>query len=399
MNKRLPPHVLNSILVLSASIGISACSGQSFPGSQLLGGQQKASYVAPVLKPLEKITSTATASKLWQVNTGTALSHVKIHPYANNIAVYAAAGSGVSAWDKNSGKSLWKQSLGEHITGGVNGGEGFVFAGTNSGKAVALDATTGAIKWISNVETEVLAVSKASLGVVVVRTIDGKLHGLNSKNGEILWQRVQRTPELSLYGASVPLVVSNGVIAGFDNGVVAAYGLKTGQPVWEIKLSTQKSGSEVDKLADIDGRLKSLGTALFTSNGNGRIVGANIGEGTVGWTRAFSSFTGAEANAGGVYSTDDNGNVWKLNPKNGQQMWKQDALENRQPTAPTLTQDGSHIVVADKQGNIHWIATPKGKITSRISGDPAGYNTPPLNSDGVIYTLGRSGVLTATKSQ
>ena len=90
MNRRLPPHVLNSILVLSASIGITACSGQSFPGSQLLGGQQQASYVAPVLKPLKKITEATSATKLWQVNTGTAVSHVKIHPYANDVAVFVS---------------------------------------------------------------------------------------------------------------------------------------------------------------------------------------------------------------------------------------------------------------------------------------------------------------------
>jgi len=400
VNRRLPPHVLNCVIVLSASIGITACSGQSFPGSQLLGGQQKsAAYVAPILKPLKKLTNDSTVSTLWQVNTGTALSHVKIHPFVNNIAVYTAASTTVSAWNKSNGKTIWKQSLGENITGGVNGGDGSVFAGTNEGKAFAMDASTGAIKWITSVETEVLAVSKASQGIVVIRTIDGKLHGLNSNNGEVLWQRIQRTPELSLYGASVPEVVGNGVIAGFDNGVIAAYALNSGTPIWEIKLSTPKSGSEADKLVDIDGRLKYLGNALFTTNSNGRMIGANMIEGTVGWTRAFSSSTGADANKNGVYSTDDKGYIWKLNPQNGQKVWSQDGLQNRYPTTPTLTQSGNHIVVGDKQGNLHWIATKSGQITNRISGDPLGYNTPALNSSGTIYTLGRSGLLTAIKSQ
>ena len=398
MNKRLPPYVLNTALVLTASISITACSGQSFPGSQLLGGQQVA-YVAPAIKPLKTIDKgTPAVSTLWQVNTGTALSHVKIHPYATNAAVYAAAGNGVTAWDKTSGKSLWKQSLGESITGGVNGGEGSVFAGTISGKAVAMNASSGAIQWTANVETEVLAVSEASQGVVVVRTVDGKLHGLNSKNGEILWQRVQRTPELSIYGASVPIIVSNGVIAGFDNGVLAAYTLSSGQPVWEIKLSSANSNAETDQLIDIDGRLKPLSNAIFASNNNGRVIGANMAEGTVGWTKALSSSTGVDANSSGVYSTDDTGNVWRLSPRSGQQMWKQDALENRQPTAPTLTESGKYVVVGDKQGNLHWIATENAEITNRIKADPLGFNTPAITSGGNIYILGRSGVLTAVKS-
>ncbi|RVU84797.1 hypothetical protein EOL70_11145 [Leucothrix sargassi] len=399
VNKRLPPYVLNSVLVLSASFGLTACSGQSFPGSQLLGGQQVA-YVAPVLKPLGEIKENTSASKtLWQVNTGQALSHVKIHPYTNDTAVFAASSVLVSAWDKTTGKALWKKSLGENITGGVNGGEGQVYAGTISGKAFALNSSTGAIQWIANLETEVLSVSASSQGIVVVRTIDGKLHGLNSKNGELLWQRGQRTPELSIYGAGVPVVIGNGIVAGFDNGVIAAYALKTGQPVWEIKLSTPKSSSDADQLIDIDGRIKPLGSALFTSNNNGRVVGANMVEGSVGWTRALSSNTGADADTSGVYIADDKGNLWKLSPRTGQQMWKQSSLENREPTTPTLTPDGKHIVVGDKQGNIHFFSIAKAEPSGRLKGDPLGYNTPALKSGDTLYMLGRSGVLTAISTK
>lgn len=399
MINRLPPSVSLSVLALTISWGLSGCSGQSFPGSQLLGGQQTAAYVAPVLKPLKAIDTNVNAQRLWQVDTGAANSDVKIRPFATNTAVYTATGRTVAAWDRQTGKALWQKTVGDTVTGGVNGGDGMIYAGTRGGKAIAMDASTGDIRWIAPVDTEVLAVSASSQGFVVFRTIDGKLHGINVGSGEITWQRQQRTPQLSLYGASVPIIVSKGVIAGFDNGKVAAYYLATGKPIWEISMATGQGSSDDDTVLDIDGRLKPLGNALFASNANGRIMGANMNTGKVGWAKAFASYTGADANEKGVYSTKDDGHVFKMAPLTGQNMWSQDELENRRPTTPTLTSSGSHIVVGDQQGNLHWIDTASGQIVARIAADPAGYSVPPVSSGDIIFALGKSGILTAIRSR
>ena len=398
MINRLPPYVSISVLTLSASLVLSGCSGQSLPGSQLLGGQQNV-YVAPKLKPLKKITTNSNAETLWQVNTGTATSGVKVHPYVTSTAAFTATGSTVASWDKQSGKSLWKNAVGGTITGGVNGGDDTVYVGTRDGNALALDASTGKIRWIAPLGTEVLAVSESSQGFVVFRTIDGKLHGVKSSDGEVSWQRQQRTPQLSVYGAGTPIIVSKGVIAGFDNGKVAAYFLATGKPIWEITLSTPTGSTDIDSIVDVDGRLKPLGNALFATNANGRIVGANMTTGQVGWAKAFASYTGADANEKGVYSTDNQGHVWRLDAKTGQRIWKQDDLENRKPTAPTLTQSGSHVVVGDQQGNLHWINISDGEIGSRITADPSGYSVAPVTNGDTIFALGKSGILTAIRSR
>ena len=356
-------------------------------------------YVAPIVKPLKTIAKNVNAQTLWQVSTGTNVSNVRIRPFINNTAIYTANGVTLSAWNKTTGAALWSNPVGRLISGGINGDEATVFAGTRDGNAVAIDAKTGKNKWVAELGTEVLAVSSASQGRVVFRTIDGKLHGVNSANGEVVWQRQQRTPQLSYYGASVPIVVDKGVIAGFDNGKLAAYDLNSGKPIWELTLSVPKGSSELDQLVDIDGRLKPLGNALFASNNNGRMVGVNMGSGKVGWAKVFSSITGADANASSVFSADENGHIWKIQPLDGKSLWSQDDLENRQPTTPTLTTSGSHAVIGDKQGNLHWINTQTGLFTARISGDPAGYNIPAVKNGDVVYAFGRGGVLTAIRSR
>ena len=396
MKTRLPPYVLNSLLIVSASLAVVACSGQSIPGSQLFGQNV---YVAPILKPLKAIESNVNAEKLWQINTGTNVSNVRIHPFANSSSIVTANGVTVSAWDKSNGTKLWSTPLGELVSGGINGDDSTVFAGTRNGKAVALDAKTGKTKWVSALGTEVLAVSRASQGRIVFRTIAGKLYGLNSDNGETMWERQQRTPQLSFYGASVPIIVDKGVIAGFDNGKLAAYSLLSGKPIWEVTLSVPKGSSELDQLIDIDGRLKPLGNALFASNNNGRLAGINMGNGNVGWAKVFSSISGADANSNHIFSADEKGHIWRIQPLNGKSDWKQDDLENRQPTTPIITRSGSHAITGDRQGNLHWVDAESGKITARIDGDPAGYHVPVLIVDDIAYALGRGGVLTAIRSK
>ena len=59
------------------------------------------------------------------------------------------------------------------------------------------------------------------------------------------------------------------------------------------------------------------------------------------------------------------------NPNNGNPLWSMDDLQRRQPTVPALV-GTANIVVADKQGNIHWINTQTGKFVARSKGDSAG---------------------------
>jgi outer membrane protein assembly factor BamB len=121
--------------------------------------------------------------------------------------------------------------------------------------------------------------------------------------------------------------------------------------------------------------------------------------GNVVWSDVLSSYTGADADTKGVYSTDATGRIWKYGPLNGQKAWDNSDLENRQPTAPTIVAGGSRIVVGDRQGNLHWLDTTNGQIVSRTTGDPAGYQVPVAVSGNTLFAFGRSGVLTALSNQ
>ena len=382
---------LSIALLLTASLVLTACS-------QLLG--DKTSRPIP-LKPLKAVVTQLKTTTNWQVKSGSTMGENKIHPLIKDKAVFIAGGSTASAWSKNNGKLIWKTVIGETISAGVNGSldnTKQIFIGTSNGNAIALNASTGKIQWIERLNSEILAISPSNNGRVAFRTIDGKLHGLSSSTGELIWQQSQRTPTLTLMGASVPIVVGPYVIAGFDNGKVAAYHLQTGETAWEVTLTLPRGRTELERIIDVDGKLKPIGTALFAASMNGSMNGIILRDGKVAWSKRFSSSTGANANPQGLYSSDSKGNIWKMDPQTGNPMWKMDDLLRYEPTLPVLV-GSSNLVVADKKGNLHWINSTTGKFMARVSGDPSGYSVEPEVDGNSIYAIGKSGLLSKISTQ
>lgn len=379
---------------LLMALAVSGCSSIS----------QMTSAVIPAKdsnppKALKEFKPTASVRSLWQVSTGsgTGKDYVRIHPYVDEGAVFVAGGRSASAWSKSNGGRIWQTAIDGDVTAGVNGGEGGVFVGTAAGKAIALDRQTGQPRWQTAVGSEVLAVSPARHGVVVFRTSNGGLHGLAVENGQILWQEGRKSPTLSLRGASTPVVVGNMVIAGFDSGVVTAFDMHSGEGLWEVTLSVPRGSSDLDRMTDVDGEMKALGEALFAASYNGRIAGINMRNGNIAWAAPYSSYTGVDADPNGLYTSSDAGDLWKLDPQTGNPVWKMDDLQRRLPTAPALL--GNYLVVGDKEGYLHWINASNGQLAARLRGDSAGYTVAPQQDGNSVYTLSRSGLLSAFSIQ
>jgi len=378
-------------LVITVSLGLllNGCSLTS----QLFGS--KDSRPIP-LKPLKEFTTSINTKKIWEVKTGSSMGDNKIHPYIDSQTVYIAGNQFASAWKKTSGKLQWKVNIGEVISAGVNGTSNInnsqVFIGTNNGNAISLNAKTGKVQWVERLSSEIQAISPSKNGRVAFRTIDGKLHGLSSSTGELIWQQSQNSPALTLHGASVPILVGPLVVAGFDNGKVAAYQLQSGEKAWEVTLAEARGTTELDRIIDVDGKLMSLGSALFGASLHGKIRAVDLTKGTSAWSNPFSTSTGVSVNAQGLYSSDDKGNVWRIDPQTGKPVWKMDDLKRYEPTLPTLA-GNSLLVIGDKKGNLHWVNTKTGSFVARNQGDPAGYSVEPEVNGRSAYAIGKSGVL------
>lgn len=386
--KKLLPILWSSTLLIM----LQGCSGQSFLGSSFFSPTEKIAPLKALHQPTRKITT------LWQVKIGENSSHNPLHPYTNSTAIIVAGRHDLSAWNKTTGKLLWKKSFKERISGGLNGDDGIILLGTDKGNALALNAETGRTLWVKHLKSEILSVSSIKKGKTVFRSINGKLYGINIQTGDIAWQQQQLTPVLSLHGASTPILVDNYAITGFDNGKLIAYDLQSGRLIWEAVLTLAHSNNKLDHMVDIDGKIKYIDNALFSTSFQGRISSINAKTGKINWAKKFSSHTGTDADKTGVYTTDDAGNVWKLERQTGEPLWKMDDLIGRTPTSPTVV-NKNLLVISDKEGHLHFINTTKGGFAARIKVGSAGQPIYSHVDNNIVYSVDPSGRLTALSIQ
>ena len=140
---------------------------------------------------------------------------------------------------------------------------------------------------------------------------------------------------------------------------------------------TPPSGrSDLERLADVDGQLAAVGQDVYASGYNGRIAALAAESGEVLWAREISTHTGVTADWNNVYAVIEDGELIALLRRNGTDVWRQDGLLRREPTAPVAF--NTAVVVGDFEGYVHFFSNFDGRPVARvrhgkgmISGAPA----------------------------
>ena len=130
--------------------------------------------------------------------------------------------------------------------------DGILYASTNWGRVVAVNAATGVEKWTFNPEVDGLTGRNACCdvvnrglsvhaGKVYVGAFDGRLIALDAKTGQPIWQADTIIDHRKMYSITgAPQIAGNVVVignAGGDfatRGYVTAYDLSTGKQAWRF---------------------------------------------------------------------------------------------------------------------------------------------------------------------
>lgn len=346
---------------------------------------------------LVELKSRISVKKLWStsIGSGSESDRVKLVPFIEGGRVYVANREGyVKALDSSSGRVIWSvEKEGLEISGGPGAGEGLVLVGTSNGEVLALSQENGSEVWRSRVSSEVLSVPKAALGMVVVHTVDGKLYALNVSDGKIAWMYDRSIPVLTLHGNSSPVISGSKVICGFANGKLIAFDIESGQQYWEATIAVPTGRSELERIVDIDGDPVVQSGMVYVATYQGQLAAVDERTGEVAWRRKLSSYAGLGADYEYLYVSDDEDNVWAIDPNNSSSMWKQAKLNYRKLTAPAVL--GKYIVVGDFEGYLHWLSPEDGSMLARSRVGSSPISTPPVIDGNVAYVLGDGGELAA----
>ncbi len=360
-------------LSLALLCAVLLCAGCSWFTSKTTAAKKKAD--APLaLEPfpnrieLQRVWSTKLSGEVPKLRLGLGVC-------ADAERAFAASHKGaVEALDLKSGRALWRRDVKAPLSGGPAAGFGLVVIGSSKGEVIALSEADGKPLWRTRINSEILSPAAIGNDLVVVRGVDGRMHGLSLRNGSEVWVAEQQVPRLSLRGTSAPLLVGDLAIAGFDNGRVAAVARGNGTTAWDTAVGQSHGSTELQRLIDVDAPVVADGDDLFAVAYQGRVTRLARETGQVIWARDLSSYRGLAVDDNAVYISTAEGNLVRVDRKNGTEQWNQKALERRQLSAPVIYR--GRLVVADGDGVVHWIDPATGDFIARARVDSSvGRNT------------------------
>jgi outer membrane protein assembly factor BamB len=276
--------------------------------------------------------------------------------------VFAASNRGdLVRLDAAKGKTLWHVDTKAALSGGVGIGENMVLVGTAKGWVLAYDLQ-GKPLWQSRVSSEVLSAPQAAGEFVVVRSGDSRIFGLDARDGARRWEYQTK------------LVVLN----------VANGGL-----VWETVVAAPKGDNELERITDIAGPPLVEAGRVCAATFQGRVACYETQKGEQLWARPASSVDSLGTDDLSVYLSEDTGSVLALDRNTGASVWKQDKLAYRNLSGPLATKD--YVVVGDFEGQVHYLKFEDGSFAARVATDGGAIAAAPKAIDDKVLIQTRKG--------
>lgn len=372
------------------ALSITALSGCGF-----WSGPQEAQP-----QELVQFTPEKQVVRQWSVDIGSGFGDLyhQSRPAVTETGVYVADAAGlVSSIDFKTGTVQWRTDLDQPVSASAGAAFGVVAVALSSGEVVALSADRGQELWRIALPAEVLAQPQINADKVIVQTTSGQIIALSRQTGEQLWVHDAQEPALTLRGTSTPLLLRDGVMAGFANGKVVALALDTGAPVWELLVSQSSGRSELERLVDLDGRFLISGELVYTGGYQGKLVAINPATASTVWTRDFSTYRSLAAGFGNIYASDSVGAVEAFDASSAASVWRNSNFALRRLGSPAVV--GNDLVVGDALGYLHVLSQSDGHMVARYQVDSSPIYAEPVVVDDTLLVLSNSGKLEALRVQ
>jgi outer membrane protein assembly factor BamB len=279
------------------------------------------------------------------------------------------------------------------LSAGPGVGEGIVVVAAADGDLVALDADSGDEVWRTDIAGESLSRPLIEDGTVIVMTIDNRLRALSVFDGSERWVVEKSTPSLTMRGSAAPAVAGTSVIAGFDNGRLAAVNIASGDELWDMMIAPPTGKSDLERLADVDGQISVVGQDVYASGYHGAVAAIAAESGQIMWVREISSYQGVSADWNNLYTVDDEGVVMALTRRTGDESWRQSLMIRREPTLPVAYQ--ATVAVGDLDGYVHFFSNFDGSPVARVRAARAAVTAPPAVVGDRLLVQSDDGKLTA----
>jgi outer membrane protein assembly factor BamB len=370
-------------LLLGLLLALNGCSSDSAPDWAEMKGE-----AGPA--ELVEFTQTARFEVRWHGDVGDSGANL-LRPVLTGEAAYGVSAKGnLTRLELATGKQVWRIKTGITVSGGVGGGEGLLFIGSDKGEVLAYDEN-GQLRWKSKVTSEVLSVPQVADGVVMVRSGDGRISGLSATDGKRLWLYERSTPALVVRSHAGVTVQRGVAYAGFAGGKLVALKIADGSVLWEVSVSQPRGNTELERISDITSNPVADDEQVCAIAFQGRVACYDAAQGSPLWNRDISSDKGMMLLRKYLYLSDAKGSVIVLDKTSGSTVWKNEQLAMRDTAAPHVLE--KFVVVGDYAGYLHGLNREDGSLAARIKLDGGAIQAAPLPLDDGLLVQTRGGDL------
>lgn len=348
--------------------------------------------------------------KAWSVDVGkgkskyTRLLNAPI--VADGVVFSIDSQSQLFAVKAQDGKHLWKKDLRLKderdigFSGGMAAAGGSVFAATATGRVLAFDGRTGKPLWEADVKAPVRAAPTVAEGKVYVISHDNRLSAFSALDGSLIWTHSGIEETLGILGAGSPAVAEGIIIVPYSSGEIYALRAADGDYLWHESLNARTGVDPFSSLADVVGSPVIINGVVYAVNFNGRLITLDLKTGQPYWEVEVSSSATPWVAGNMVYILTDDNKLAAIYRKTGGVRWVHNLARTAQKdkddpvffTGPILA--GGRLIVVSSEGYAASINPKTGKAISvvKVAG---GSSVAPVVAGSTLYILSDNGKIVA----
>jgi outer membrane assembly lipoprotein YfgL len=339
----------------------------------------------PKPKELEPIAAPITVREAWRQNFGKVEFPLTVAVNGTTLTMATSDGT-VLAFEGETGRTLWRTSVGSAISAGV-GSDGTVAAVvTREGNLVALDSAR--IRWSKPLGVRVATAPLVAGGRIFVLGVDRSVHAFDAADGLKLWQVARPGDALTLQQTGVVTAFKDTLVVG-QGPRMAGVDPNTSMLRWEVPLGSPRGANEVERLADLVGPVVRVGDLVCARSFQAAVGCVDAQTGNVAWTKTVGGTDAIAGDAEQLFGADASDRMTSWKTSTGDILWTNESLMFRRLGAPAVI--AQSVVYGDNDGTLHWFSRAKGESQARVATDGSAITTPPVAVGGVLVVVTRGG--------
>lgn len=305
-------------------------------------------------------------------------------PVSGKNAVFVMDTHGkVSAFNLQTGKRLWENSLTANIGGfkdtksrasGLAFDDNTLFATTGFGGVFAMNAETGTPKWRKIMESPIRIAPTVTANMLLIQTVDNRLYALDKSNGQELWRFGVAHEDTVIAGGASPAydAEDNVVVAGFSNGEIVVLNAAVGTPLWSQMLVSNKQARSTTEINTIGAYPIVEDGIIYAISNSDMTVALDMRTGDKLWEKEIGSTQNMLLSGDYLFIISNKNILYAVEKYTGEILWSLDIREYLNDkdekaavyAAPPLMLNGN-ILLAFSNGKILKIDAANGIVSAK----------------------------------